>query len=259
MTSIIVSNISPEVTQQQISDFFSFCGKISSLQVREASNAETATKLQEARIVFESDSAAKTALLLTDTKLGNSNVVVRPDTTAPVGKAEGTASAARPVVAAEEGHDIQQEYKPKAAIIAEILSHGYVLSDKAVQKSAEFDKQHGISTRFQKFLSDVDTKYNISDRATTTATSADAKYGIKERVHQTKGVFHRYYEKALDSSAGAKVRQFYADASKEATDIHNEARRLADMRESKAAGLGEETSAAQAPISHEPANVGTSL
>ncbi|KAK9332526.1 hypothetical protein V1520DRAFT_335117 [Lipomyces starkeyi] len=257
MTSIIVSNISPEVTQQQISDFFSFCGKISSLQV---SNTGTATKMQEARIVFESDSAAKTALLLTDTKLGNSNVVVQPDTIAAVGKkAEGTASAVSPVVADEEGHDIQQEYKPKAAIIAEILSHGYVLSDKAVQKSAEFDKQHGISTRFQKFLSDADTKYNISDRATTTATSADAKYGIKERVHQTKGLFQRYFDKALDSSAGAKVRQFYADASKEAADIHNEARRLADMREGKTAGLGEETSAAQAPISQEPAKVGTSL
>ncbi|KAK9390843.1 hypothetical protein V1515DRAFT_591771 [Lipomyces mesembrius] len=259
MTSIIVSNISPEVTQQQISDFFSFCGKISSIKVREASNAETATKMQEARIVFENDSAAKTALLLTDTKLGNSNVVVQPDTSAPEGKAEGTTFAATPVVADEEGHDIQQEYKPKAAIIAEILSHGYVLSDKAVQKSAEFDKQHGISTRFQKFLSDVDTKYNITDRATTTATSADAKYGIKERVYQTKGLFQRYFDRALDSSAGTKVRKFYSDASKEATDVHKEARRLADMREGKTAGLDEETSAAQAPISQEPSKVGTSL
>ncbi|KAK9325686.1 hypothetical protein V1517DRAFT_314036 [Lipomyces orientalis] len=258
MTSIIVSNISPEVTQQQISDFFSFCGKISSINVRDASSAETATKLQEARIVFENEAAAKTALLLTDTKLGNSNVVVQPDTSAPAETAESTGLAA--AATAEEENDIQQEYKPKAAIIAEIISHGYVLSDKAVEMSAEFDKQHGLSTRFQKFLSDVDAKYSITNRAATTASSADTKYGITERVNQTRGLFQHYLDMAMGSSAGAKVRKFYADASKEANDIHKEARRLADLREGKPeSGKAEPAATAQAPIAQDPANVGATL
>ncbi|KAJ8103225.1 hypothetical protein POJ06DRAFT_65695 [Lipomyces tetrasporus] len=259
MTSIIVSNISPEVTQQQISDFFSFCGKISSINLRDASSAETATKLQEARIVFENETAAKTALLLTDTKLDNSNVVVQPDISAPAETSESASSAA--AATAEEENDIQQEYKPKAAIIAEIISHGYVLSDKAVLMSAEFDKQHGISSRFQKFLSDIDTKYNITNRAATTASSADTKYGITERVNQTRGLFQRYLDLAMGSTTGAKVRQFYADASKEANDIHKEARRLADLRERKPeSGVTEQpTGTAQAPIAEDPAKVGTSL
>ncbi|KAK9368359.1 hypothetical protein V1509DRAFT_87727 [Lipomyces kononenkoae] len=233
MSSIIVSNISPEVTKQQISDFFSFCGKISSIQIHEAS---AATKLQEAKIAFESESAAKTALLLTDTKLGNTNVAVHPDPSAPAGKVESKAGGPAPTVEAEEGRDIQQEFKPKSAIIADILSHGYVLSDKAVLKSAEFDKQHGVSTTFQKFLNDIDTKYNISDRATETATTAESKYGIKERASQTKDIFQMYFDKALETPTGAKLRKFYADASKEAVDIHKEARRLADLRAGKPEG-----------------------
>ncbi|KAK9237561.1 hypothetical protein V1525DRAFT_376858 [Lipomyces kononenkoae] len=244
MTSIIVSNISPEVTKQQISDFFSFCGKISSIQIREAS---AATKLQDAQVVFEKESAAKTALLLTDTKLGNSNVVVHPDPHAPAGKVETTSAEAAPGVAAEKEQDIPQEYKPKSAIMAEILSHGYVLSDKAVQKGTEFDKQHGISTTFQKWLADVDSKYNITERATTTATTAEAKYGIKGRVGQTIDIFQRYFDKALDTPTGAKVRHFYGEKSKEAIDIHKEARRLADLRAGKPTVPEGET---QRPLAH---------
>ncbi|KAK9479796.1 hypothetical protein V1514DRAFT_327409 [Lipomyces japonicus] len=222
MSAISVTNIAPEVSEQQVSDFFSFCGKIRSIQLIPTSSSDN--KQQSAKIEFEKEAAAKTALLLTDTKLGDSNVKVEPDLSS---LAKGDQDDAANVTT--ESGDIRQEDKPKTAIIAEILSHGYILSDKAVEKSAEFDKAHGISARFQKFLAEIDSKYNISEKAAAT----ESKYQLKEHYQNTFNLAHRYFDKALDSSVGSKVRAFYADAQKEAVDIHTEARRLANIRQGK--------------------------
>lgn len=232
MSSIIVTNISPDVTEQQVGTFFSFCGKINSIQLQDASSPD-GEKQKCAKITFEKDAAAKTALLLTDTKLGNKNVVIEPGPSSGLASYEEDGSDERH----PSSRDVDQEDKPKSAVIAEMLSHGYVLSDRAVQKSAEFDKEHGVSSRFQKFLLDVDEKYKISNRASETAASVDSKYNISDHAESTKHILHRYFEKAMDNTAGTKVRNFYADATKSANDIHKEARRLADLREGKANGV----------------------
>lgn len=42
-----------------------------------------------------------------------------------------------------------------------------------------------------------------------------------------------YFEKALDTPTGQRVRSFYAQSDKRVRDIHNEARRLADLKAGK--------------------------
>ena len=43
-----------------------------------------------------------------------------------------------------EGSDIAQESKPRTAVIAEVLSHGYILGDQAIQKAIELDNSYGV-------------------------------------------------------------------------------------------------------------------
>ncbi|KAK7203955.1 actin cytoskeleton protein [Myxozyma melibiosi] len=231
MYTVVVTNISPEVTKAQLENFFSFCGKIDTTDITDAVDNTTGAKTQTATVRFAEEEAAKTALLLTDTQLGSTKVVIE--------KGEGLSgegSAAATSAAGSDSDDVPQEAKPKAAVLAEIISHGYVLSDKALQHATELDQKHGISSRFSKFLTDIDTKYNLSDRATSTAQAADQKYNIREHLQNTHGLMHRYFEKALDNSAGSQVRKFYADASKTAADIHGEAKRLAAIREGQNTG-----------------------
>lgn len=60
MSKITASNISLDVTQAQVKQFFSFCGRIEDITLEKGANFQTAV------ITFERASAAKTALLLQD-------------------------------------------------------------------------------------------------------------------------------------------------------------------------------------------------
>jgi RNA recognition motif-containing protein len=96
------------VTEKQVTDFFSFCGKIQSLKM-EADGAEK----QKATITFERPSAARTALLLQDAHLGTSQVHV--STSIPL---DGTSTP--PSSEPKHDTDFSQEDKPRTAVAAGI-------------------------------------------------------------------------------------------------------------------------------------------
>ncbi|KAK9465595.1 hypothetical protein V1512DRAFT_265443 [Lipomyces arxii] len=215
--SVVVTNIANDVSESQLSSFFSFCGKIDSIDLTKDGD------LQQAKIVFAQQEAAKTALLLSGTQLSSLKLDVNPlDHKSP-----------EPSLSTNEApasySDISQEDKPKSAIMAELLSHGFVLTDVAIEKSAEFDQTHGISSRFTNFVSSLDSKYGIS----TSAHSADDKYSISANAAAVESTVLKYLDKALGTAPGVKVRKFYNDAFKTVADIRAEARRLADIREGK--------------------------
>jgi RNA recognition motif-containing protein len=58
---VLVKNISLETQEATIKDFFSFCGIITAFEIKKDNEDE---KHQTALILFEKDSAAKTATLL---------------------------------------------------------------------------------------------------------------------------------------------------------------------------------------------------
>ena len=60
--------------------------------------------------------------------------------------------------------------------------------------------------------------------------AVDEKYGIQNRAKSGISGLMRYFENALGTPTGKKVRTFYDDRRKEVLEIHNEARRLADER-----------------------------
>jgi len=58
----------------------------------------------------------------------------------------------------------------------------------------------------------------------------DSTYGITNKANQGYNTITRYFETALNTPTGQKVRAFYEKGSKQVLDIHTEARRLADLR-----------------------------
>ena len=69
MSKVTASNISLDVTKEQVKQFFSFCGRIEDIEIHKDPNYQTA------QITFERASAAKTALLLQDAVLGMCHTV----------------------------------------------------------------------------------------------------------------------------------------------------------------------------------------
>ena len=222
-TTVHVAGISHETSEKEVKDFFSFCGKITSLSIKPESDAADASK--SASVTFEKDTAAKTALLLDNTQLGKSQVHV---TTA--GNIDDVAHKAGAAVSSSTAEDhISQEDKPRSRIVAEYLAHGYTLSDNVIQSAISMDQKHGISQRFSTALTNFDSKY----KATNKAQAVDNKLGVTQTAYSAWSGFNSYFEKALNTPTGQKVRQFYVEGDKQVRDVHSEARRLADLKSGK--------------------------
>lgn len=220
-TTVHVTGISSQTSEKEVRDFFSFCGKITSLSVTPSSGAADATN--SASVTFEKETAAKTALLLDNTQLGSSQVHVATAS----GIDEIATKAGH--TATTDSEDFSQEDKPRSRIAAEYLAHGYKLTDSVLQKAIALDNQHGYSNRFTKALADFDSKYKATDRA----KSVDQSYGVSKTAAGAWNGFNSYFEKALSTPTGQKVRDFYVQGDKQVRDIHNEALRLADLKAGK--------------------------
>ncbi|KAJ5569776.1 uncharacterized protein N7459_009206 [Penicillium hispanicum] len=249
-TTVHVSGISPATSEKEVRDFFSFCGKIVSLSITPVSSEADAQK--SASVTFEKEAAAKTALLLDQTQLGGSSVHVEAaqkidDLAGP--QATGAAPAEK-----EEEHEIAQEDKPRSRIFAEYLAHGYALSDNAIQQAIALDQKHGFSNRFTSALTNFDKKYSATERA----KGIDQSYQISNKAASGWRGLNHYFEKAMEHPHGQKLRDFYVQTDKQVRDIHNEARRLADLKQGKGAGPEGEVPAAAAagdPAAVAPASV----
>jgi len=244
-TTVHVSNISPKTTEKEVQDFFSFCGKITSLSLTPSSGEPDAT--QSATVTFEKETAAKTALLLDHTQLGPSSVHVSAAHSLDDIADDKAASAAE--AKDENNHPLEQEDKPRSRIVAEYLAHGYVISDQAIQKAITLDQRHGFSYRFTNALSNFEKKFHAADKA----RDFDASHGITDKAANAWKELNTYSEKALGTPTGKKIRDFYQQTDKQVRDIHSEARRLADLKGGKP---GEETGAAEVPVAPTGAPVG---
>ncbi|KAI0425518.1 hypothetical protein F5Y09DRAFT_321577 [Xylaria sp. FL1042] len=219
--TVYVKKISAQTKEQQIKEFFSFCGKISDIKV---SQAEDGT--QDATVTFEKETAAKTAQLLNNTELDGSQISV----TAADGQADDGAPHAGS--ADRDTDHITQEEKPRSRILAEYLAHGYVIGDAAIERAIELDQKHGVSTRFMNTLTQLDQKFHATDRA----KAADQSYGITNRANSLFGGLTSYFEKASNTPTGKRLVKFYTDSQRQAQDIHVEAQRLKELKKEEHGG-----------------------
>ncbi|KAI0754584.1 hypothetical protein C8Q80DRAFT_1139845 [Daedaleopsis nitida] len=214
--SIHVSNISDTTSEQHLTDFFTFCGKISKVEFEHEKHTAT--------IHFEKPSAAKTALMLNGGTLDGSHLTITSDHE-PALKEDGTPH--------EEHFD--QSDKPRAGIAAEYLAKGYTLSDQILQRAIELDSQHGISKRFLDYFQSIDTSLGAKALGPEKTISGKVQETLASATQQAKAVDEQrgitrtatdYYSRALTSPFGQKVKAFYTTTSKQVLDIHEEARRI---------------------------------
>ncbi|RKF83525.1 Protein vip1 [Golovinomyces cichoracearum] len=227
---VYVKNISAKTSESEIKEFFSFCGKITNLEI--VPKGQT----QEATVKFEKETAARTAQLLDNTHLGQNQVKV---TSATGFKGDDVGRFTEDFQ--RDSDEITQEEKPRARIVAEYLAHGYVLGDQTLQRAIDLDNKHGVTARFLSTLQKLDDKYHATDRA----KSVDKSYGVTPKVNNLLSRLSSFYEKAADTSSGKKLVNFYSQTSRQVLDIHNEACRLANLKK--------ETSATSSPENRSPA------
>lgn len=223
-STVVVTNISPEQSKEEINRFFSFCGKTKSVDVTEG---ETLT----AKVTYETNQAYKTALLLNNSQFGASRITVSPASGSTDDSHDDAAHfSSTGTTGAADSDEISQEDKPRSRILAEYLAHGYVIGDAAVTRAIELDEKHGVSARFFNTLQRLDEKYRASDKArAAAATTGQKSSGLWSGLSS-------YYEKATNTATGQKIAQFYEAGSRQVVDVHNEARRLAELKKEEAGG-----------------------
>ncbi|KAL2316070.1 Protein vip1 [Schizosaccharomyces pombe] len=242
---VIVTNISPEVTEKQISDFFSFCGKVSNISTEKSGETQTA------KIQFERPSATKTALLLQDALLGQNKIQITSE--------DGGAASTTDQGGAGGDQAARQEDKPRSAIISELLSRGYHLSDVTLEKGIQLDQSYGVSSKFKGILESalsgvrsVNERYHVTEKA----NEVDNKFAISDKLNRTSSLVSTYFHKALETaagtSAGQKVQNAYEDGKNQLLGIHNEARRLADAKNQAEGTASPASSTPTAPAEKEP-------
>jgi len=255
--AVHVSNLSDTTTQKNLSDFFTFCGRIASIDF------DATTK--SATIHFENSSAAKTALMLNGGTLDGSAIAVTSEVEHEDAHSDDHHDETRP---------IQQTDKPRAAIAAEYLAKGYQLSDNILQRAIDMDQKQGISQRFLAYWRSLDSLLgqklfgksaepsvtekgkevageasqhgaasNLDRHPTVSGKAQETVAGIREKAKtlDEQGGYSKqatdYYTKAIQSPFGQKVYAFYSTTTKQVLDIHEEAKRIsADQKTSTAPG-----------------------
>lgn len=198
-----VNNISQKTPEKTIRDFFAFCGKIQELELKKEGDHQTAL------ILFERASAAKTAALLSNALLDESHIQVEPYFS--------NASAA---AADEEKSPTEDDTKPKASVMAELLAAGYTLSDQVIQAGHDFDQKYGVRARVQPYW----------DRLMANLE----KYNVTEKTRQLTDAAQSQANQWLQSSTGQKVQQqVQQHVLDPVAAIHAEAKRLTVCRKQR--------------------------
>jgi len=200
--TVFVTNIAPTATSKTVSEFFAFCGAISSLTMRVQNSEE---KVQEAIIEFKQEAATKTALLLTNALIIDRPIsVTRYQGETP--KTEEELKAQNAHVYKEEDlqnkpHELPASERTQTSVIASIIAAGYQLTSGTLEAAKNYDEKHAITAQIKAGAegaiatvtakaSELDTQYKISETTTawTQAASAkiseiDKKYGISDSAN----------------------------------------------------------------------------
>ena len=104
-----------------------------------------------------------------------------------------------------------------------------MISDKAIERGLALDQQHGVSNRFITALTSFNDKYQVTQKT----AQVDQRYGVSDKAQQGWLGLTSYFDKAISTPTGQRLRGFYDQGSKQVVDVHNEARHLASLKSGK--------------------------
>jgi len=197
MYAVEVQNISPNATEKTVSDFFSFCGKISNLYM----DKDVSKGTFRAVVQFETEAAARTALLLTNALIVDRPITVLSYTKGPITENKLPQTPGTPVSSEHITHrdfgGVHDNERTKTSVLASMVAAGYVLASDSLTKAKSYDEEHTqFSTKLkqgvevvQNKASELDKQYGISDKvgavkqsATEKAKKLDEDYHLSEKA-----------------------------------------------------------------------------
>lgn len=251
MSTVTASNIPATTPEAKISEFFSFCGKIKQLKIVDKND-----KTQTIEVEFEKPSAISTAVLLNGAEFDGLQIEV----TEPEGASHDNDK--EDVSELKDGDDIDQESKPKSAVIAELLASGYVLQSSLVDKAVKFDQEKGISERFKNWIENLDKKYHIqeknkqlADQTSSLYDQANSSLGLESYWNNSVRTVNSYLDKFKNDKYGSQVHDFYKNVTKDAKAVNDEALRLAELKKKQQ----EVQEGATAKAEHKDGNVSATV
>jgi len=248
LRAVYVSNLAKTTTVQKISEFFSFCGKITRLVLRGAADNTT----QEALVVFEIPSAAKTALLLKDALIEGHAIQVIPESE----RVPDHSHHPETVTANLNDQRYQQESpdgRTSTSVIASLIASGYTLGNNAAAKAVDLDKEFQISGRASEAWNSVtstvshtvtglDDRFAVSATANSWWNSAAASVTpfiaqvtplvntvSEAATNAATSAMENPYVKSVADSANSSIANLQASVQQVSNDISEEAnRRIAE-------------------------------
>jgi len=197
--AVQVNNISPNANEKTVSDFFSFCGKITKLYLDKELGKDTSTAIVE----FETESASKTALLLTNALIVDRPIAVLPYPPKDSSPAEPTPPPT-PVPEDRITHrdfgGVKDEDRTKTSVLASMVASGYVLAQDALEKAKQYDEEHSITLQLKVGVEHLKVK----------AHEIDQQYGISEKAAHVK---HEAFEKAKSLDDTYKISEKASSAA----------------------------------------------
>ncbi|CEH17991.1 precursor to secretory protein ssp120 [Ceraceosorus bombacis] len=151
-----VQGIAPNTSVAALNDYFSFVGDVESVQFDTSAAASATSK--SAKVTFKRPSAATSAVMLSGGVVDGSVLTITLPSAASAEKAAEAEVSTSTTASASSvtPQSVAQEDKPRTARIAELLAHGYTISDDVAQRAIAYDKQHGLSNKFLAYLSSLD-------------------------------------------------------------------------------------------------------
>ncbi|KAF9958984.1 hypothetical protein BGZ65_000995 [Modicella reniformis] len=230
---IIVTNISAAASEKTVKDFFMFCGKLNGFELQKDEDRQVAL------VLFDRESAAKTACMLTNAIIIDSAISVKP------------------YFEELDNGDNSQENKPKTQILAELLAAGYKIQDAIIEKGIEIDNKFGVTRKVQGVVEAAKTQAQVLDekfKVTEKAHEFDHKYHVQDRVNTAIGQGIGFSNQALQSGPGQKVAGVASHIKDQIAAVYVEARRIAnDGKAKSSSGVQSDASEneAEAPLTKE--------
>jgi len=145
--TIKVSNFI-NASQEALTDFFSYCGAITKVELSG----------NEATVQFRDMESAKSAVMLSGTNLGSSQLVIEPVPEVGVEEALAWSSAL------QASGNVPSSPPTQTSIVDAMIAAGYDLAEQTKQKALEYDQQYAVSAKVESVANQIEAEVNLLDK-----------------------------------------------------------------------------------------------
>lgn len=150
--TVRVNNISLNVSDRDIREFFSFSGDIQYVEMRRESETT-----QLAYVTFKDTQGADTAILLSGAVIGNLPVNITPvdDYLLPPEALPSTL---------DKNPTASPAVKKAEDVVSSMLAKGFILGKDAINKAKSFDERHHLISNASATVASIDNKMGLSEK-----------------------------------------------------------------------------------------------